>query len=145
MKRTKKKARHNFDFVVRRGKRNAQARPTDLHALPDSRAGKGIPHEPLSHQAEADRDGTRTLPDGTANQDLVPESANEAEKGVKGSQRDQRASQTRARGARYDEETAGGETGQVTAGAAERRPSASAAASRKRPGKNAKRSSEGSQ
>ncbi|KAK1129167.1 hypothetical protein K0M31_020297 [Melipona bicolor] len=76
--------------------RNAQARPTDLHALPDARAGEGIPHEPLPHQAEADRDGTLALPDGTADQDLVPESADEAEEGDTG---DQGAERTREAGA----------------------------------------------
>ena len=69
-------------FVGCRSERNAQARPPDLHALPDARTGEGIPHEPLPHQAEADRDGTLALPDGTADQDLVPESADEVEKGA---------------------------------------------------------------
>lgn len=86
MRKKTKRACSNSDFVVRRGERNAQARSTDLHALPDSGAGEGIPHEPLSYQAEADRDGTRTLPDGKANQDLVPESANEVEEGDSGDQ-----------------------------------------------------------
>ena len=73
-------------FVGCRSERNAQARPPDLHALPDARTGEGIPHEPLPHQAEADRDGTLALPDGTADQDLVPESADEAEEGDTGDQ-----------------------------------------------------------
>lgn len=73
-------------FVGCRSERNAQARPPDLYALPDARTGEGIPHEPLPHQAEADRDGTLALPDGTADQDLVPESADEAEEGDTGDQ-----------------------------------------------------------
>jgi len=83
-------------FVVRRGERNAQTRPTDLHALPNSGAGEGIPHEPLSHQAEANRDGTRALPDRTTNQDLVPESANEVEEGDSGDQGAKRAGEASA-------------------------------------------------
>lgn len=88
IKRNKMRARlwTLFGFVGYRSERNAQARPTDLHALPDARTRKRIPHEPLPHQAEADRDGTLSLPDGTADQDLVPESADEAEEGVTGDQ-----------------------------------------------------------
>lgn len=120
-------------------------RSANVHTVPNTGIRKGISLQSLFDATTANRNRACTLPDGTTDQDLVPESANEIEKGIKGGQRNQRASQTRARGARYDEETAGGETGQVAAGAAERRPPASAAASRKRPGKNAKRSSEGSQ
>lgn len=120
-------------------------RSANVHAVPNTGIRKRISLQSLSNATTTNRDRACTLPDGTTDQNLVPESANEAEKGVKGGQRDQRTSQTRARGARYDEETAGGEAGQITAGAAECRPSASATASRKRPGKNAKRSSEGSQ
>lgn len=92
----KGRARHNSYVVVCRGEWNAQARPTDLHALPDFGARKGIPHESLSDQAEADRDGTRALPDGTANQDLVPESANEVEEGDSGDQGAKRAGEASA-------------------------------------------------
>ena len=133
-------------FVGCRSERNAQARPPDLHALPDARTGEGIPHEPLPHQAEADRDGTLALPDGTADQDLVPESADEIEEGVEGGERDKRAGEEGAGGAGNDEEAAGGEAGEDAAGAAERRTAASATASRcERPRQDAERSSEGGQ
>ena len=40
--------------------------------VPDTGVGEGVPHEPLPHTKEKDRDGPPTLPHGKANQNLVP-------------------------------------------------------------------------
>lgn len=59
----------------------AQERPTDVHAFPDAGTGEGISLQSLLDEAKADRDRPRPMPDGTPNQNLVPESADEMEKG----------------------------------------------------------------
>ncbi|XP_023573804.1 homeobox protein Hox-B6 isoform X1 [Octodon degus] len=64
--------------------RRPQARPPDLHALPDAGAGEGIPLQPIPDPAEAHRDRARPVPDRETDQDLVPEPAHEVEKGKQG-------------------------------------------------------------
>ena len=53
----------------------------DVHALPDAGTGEGIPLQSLPDTTPARRDRSRPVPDGTADQDLVPESADESQKG----------------------------------------------------------------
>lgn len=74
----------------------AQARPPDLHALPDAGAGEGIPHESLPHKAEADRNGARVMFDGKADQNMVPESTDEAQERDTGDQGAERAGEAGA-------------------------------------------------
>lgn len=65
----------------RRGLRGRPpAGPPDLFPLPNVGAGEGISLQPLPDEAEADRNRQRSLPDGTADQDLVPEPKDEMEK-----------------------------------------------------------------
>ena len=118
----------------------------DVHAFPDPRAREGVPLQPLPDATAANRNRARALPYRAADQDLVPESADEIEEGVEGGERDKRAGEEGAGGAGNDEEAAGGEAGEDAAGAAERRTAASATASRcERPRQDAERSSEGGQ
>ena len=72
---------NEFDF---RSEWTAQARTPNLHALPNAGAGEGISHESLPHQAEADRNGARVMPDGKTDKNLVPESTDEAQEGDSG-------------------------------------------------------------
>lgn len=53
-----------------------------LHQVPDVGAREGVPLQPILDQAASDRDRARPLPHGAADQDLVPESADEVEKGA---------------------------------------------------------------
>lgn len=57
-----------------------KAGPPDVHQVPDAWAGEGVPHEPLPDPAATNRDGARAVPDGTTDQDLVPEPPDEAQK-----------------------------------------------------------------
>ena len=82
---------HRWYALIYRGKRASTPGPTDLHPLPDLRVGEGVPHEPLPHPEAADRDGTPALSDRTANQNLVPEPADEAEERDPGHQGAERA------------------------------------------------------
>ena len=82
---------HRWYALIYRGKRASTPGPADLHPLPDLRVGEGVPHEPLPHPEAADRDGTPALSDRTANQNLVPEPADEAEEGDPGHQGAERA------------------------------------------------------
>lgn len=102
-----------------------EARPADVHAIPDPRAREGVPLQPLPDATAANRDRARALSDRAPDKDLVPEQANEAEKGASRRQGDKRAGATRARGAGPHEEAASREAGQDAAGTAER-PSAAA-------------------
>lgn len=52
-------------------------RTANLHEVPNTRARKGIPLQPLSDAPTQDRDCTCAVPYRKANQDLVPESAHE--------------------------------------------------------------------
>ena len=61
-----------------------KTRQTDVHTLPDPRAGEGVPLQQVPHKAEEDRDCPRPVPDGEADQDLVPEQEDEVEKGKQG-------------------------------------------------------------
>ncbi|OXU19405.1 hypothetical protein TSAR_001955, partial [Trichomalopsis sarcophagae] len=58
-----------------------EARPADVHAIPDPRAREGVPLQPLPDQATQDRDRACALSDRAPDQDLVPEQAHEVEKG----------------------------------------------------------------
>uniref|UniRef100_A0A3Q2HEH5 Homeobox B8 n=1 Tax=Equus caballus TaxID=9796 RepID=A0A3Q2HEH5_HORSE len=58
-----------------------QARPPDLHPLPDPGAGEGVSLQSLPDPAAAHRDRARALPHRETDQDLVPEPAHEVEKG----------------------------------------------------------------
>lgn len=61
-----------------------KAREADVHAPPDTRAGEGIPLQPVPHAPAAGGGGARGLSDGAADQDLVPEPADEVEEGESG-------------------------------------------------------------
>ena len=74
-------------------------RTADVHALPDSGTGERVPLQPLLDQTAENRNSARPLPDGTANQNLVPEPPHEAQERAARRQRDQRTGATRARGA----------------------------------------------
>nr|XP_027215303.1 uncharacterized protein LOC113808168 isoform X2 [Penaeus vannamei] len=67
-----------------RSQRAAAPGTSDLHAVPDPRAGKGVPHKPLLNSPEKNRDGARPVPDRATDQDLVPEPEDEAEEGDPG-------------------------------------------------------------
>ncbi len=83
---------------VHRRQRPPPPRPADVHPLPDARAGEGVPHESLPHAAAPDRDGAPAVPDGAADQDLVPEQEDEAQEGDPGHQGAQRAGEAGAGG-----------------------------------------------
>ena len=57
-------------------------RASDLHPLPNSGTGKGVPLQQVPHAQAQDRDRACAVPDGAANQDLVPKPTNEVEEGV---------------------------------------------------------------
>ncbi|XP_042859908.1 B-cell CLL/lymphoma 9 protein-like isoform X6 [Penaeus japonicus] len=57
---------------------------SDLHAVPDSRTGEGVPHKPLLNPPKKNRDGARPVPDRATDQDMVPEPEDEAEEGDPG-------------------------------------------------------------
>jgi hypothetical protein len=101
-------------WCVRRSERvSAEARPANVHALPDAGAGEGVPLQPLPDAAAADRDRARALSDGAPDQDLVPEPTHEAEEGTACRQGDQRAgaSGTRRAGATQAAATAAARKG----------------------------------
>jgi len=75
----------------------APARPPDVHAPPDARAGKGVPLQPLPVAAAARRAVRGALPYRAPGEDLVPESAHE---GKKGDSRHQGAERAGSQGAR---------------------------------------------
>merc|ERR550539_2006993 len=58
-----------------------EARPADLHALPDPRAREGVSLQSVSHSQEENRDSARTLFDRETDQSVVPEPADEVEEG----------------------------------------------------------------
>jgi len=66
-------------------------RKANLHSLSDAGIGEGVPLQPLPHTQEENRNCSRPLSDGEANQDLVPKQANEAEEGAESGEGDQRA------------------------------------------------------
>lgn len=82
--------------LLNRHQRAEEAWPTDIHPLPDARAGEGVPHESLSDPQTEDRDGARAVPDRATDQDLVPEPTDEVEKGDPGHQGAQRAGEAGA-------------------------------------------------
>lgn len=55
--------------------------PADLHPLPDSGAGEGVPLQPLPDPQAPDRDLPRPVSDGETDQNLVSEPQDEVEKG----------------------------------------------------------------
>ena len=55
--------------------------PPDLHPLPDSGAGEGVPLQPLPDEETPDRDLPRAVSDRETDQNLVPKPENEVEKG----------------------------------------------------------------
>lgn len=83
-------------MLFHRHQRAAEAWQTDIHPLPDARAGEGVPHESLSDPQTEDRDGARAVPDRATDQDLVPEPTDEVEKGDSGHQGAQRAGEAGA-------------------------------------------------
>ena len=91
-------------FISRRhaplhgGERAPPAGEADVHAVPDPGAGEGVPHEPLPDAEAEDRDGAPAVPDGAADQDLVPEPEDEAQEGDPGDQGAQRAGEAGAGG-----------------------------------------------
>ena len=68
-----------------------KARKANLYSLPNSRVGKGVSFQPLLDASSTHRNSSRPLPDRTADQDLVPESQDEAQEGTESRQGDQRA------------------------------------------------------
>lgn len=74
-----------------------ETRPPDLHPLPDPRAGERVPFQPLLDATAAHRDRPRTVSDRKTDQDLVPESPHEMEKG----EQDQRRRRLGRRRRRY--------------------------------------------
>lgn len=72
----------------------SQEGQTDVHAISDAGAGEGIPHEPLLDEEATHRDGARVVPDGEADQDLVPEQEDEAEEGNPGDKGTERTGET---------------------------------------------------
>lgn len=58
-----------------------QERTTNVHAFPDAGTGERVSLQSLLDETKADRDRPRPLPDGTPNQNLVPKSTDEMEKG----------------------------------------------------------------
>ena len=75
-----------------------EARPSDLHPLPDTRARKGVSHKSLYHKAKKDRNVPPTLHHWATDESLVSESKNEAQKGDWGYQRDECARKTNSVG-----------------------------------------------
>lgn len=57
-----------------------------VHPLPDAGAGEGVPLQPVPDQAAEDRDRARPVPDRAADKDMVPEQADEVEKGTQDGQ-----------------------------------------------------------
>ena len=60
----------------------AEAAADGVHTTPNTGAGEGVPLQPLPDPAEKDRDRARAVPDGAADQDLVPEPEDEVEEGA---------------------------------------------------------------
>ncbi len=75
----------------------AEAAADGVHQAPDPRAGEGVPLQPVPDAEEADRDSARALPVGTANQNLVPEPADEVEEGQQAAQHQEREEEEQAR------------------------------------------------
>lgn len=69
----------SFVFCFRR-KRTQTPWSTDVHQIPDPRAGKRVPHQPLPDTPTADRDGACAMSHRKTDKDMVPKQANEAEK-----------------------------------------------------------------
>lgn len=69
-----------------RSQRTAQARPPNLHALPNPRIGEGVPHESLPHKAEANRNGPRVVFNGKTDKNMVPKPEDETKEGDTGDQ-----------------------------------------------------------
>lgn len=78
--------------------------PTDVHPLPDARAGERVPLQPLPDPPTKDRNCARPVSDRAADQNLVPESADEAEEGAAGGEGNQRTGAARTRRAGQNEE-----------------------------------------
>lgn len=55
---------------------------SDVHQIPDSGIGKGVPLQSLPDETKANRNRSRTLPHGETDQDLVPEQTHEAQEGI---------------------------------------------------------------
>jgi len=64
----------------------AETRPADVYQVPDAGAGEGVPLQPVPDQAAEDRDRARAVPDRAADKDMVPEPADEVEKGAQDGQ-----------------------------------------------------------
>ena len=58
-----------------------KARETDIHTLPDPRAGERILFQQVSHATTSTGDSPEPLFDGTTNKNLVSKPPNEVEKG----------------------------------------------------------------
>ena len=77
--------------ILSRCERSPKKRPPNVHPVPDTGTGKGVPHKPLPDAKETHRDGARPLPNGTPDQNMVPEPTDEAEEGDPGDQGAERA------------------------------------------------------
>lgn len=69
-------------YFSRSGLRDRQAqRTSNILSLPNTRAGEGVPLQPLPDQAQTHRDRQRALLNGAADQNLVSEPPHEMEEG----------------------------------------------------------------
>lgn len=66
-------------FRIGRGTRTTPTRTSNIYSVSDIGIGKGVSHESLLDPKEKDRNGSRTLFVGKADQNLVSESADEIE------------------------------------------------------------------
>ena len=80
-----------FDFrgnaSVHRSKRTPASRSPNLYPLPNFRVGERVSYESLPHPKATDRDGASVMLNRTSNQNMVSESAHEAQKGNSSYQR----------------------------------------------------------
>ena len=73
----------------RRSQRMSQTSwKTNLHKIPNSRAGEGVPLQPLLDSKEEDRDCACAVLDREADQNLVPEQKDETQEGTESCQGD---------------------------------------------------------
>ncbi len=71
-----------ISFRCSESKRRNKETENLLHPIPDPGAGEGVPLQSIPDPTTENRDRPRTLPDGTADKDLVPEPADEVEEGA---------------------------------------------------------------
>nr|ALB00306.1 Deformed [Paracyclopina nana]ALB00315.1 Deformed [Paracyclopina nana] len=76
----------------------AEASANCVHPAPDPGAGEGVPLQPLPNPAASHRDRPCALFVRTSDQNLVPEPANEVQKGQQVAEHEKRASEDQPRG-----------------------------------------------